>query len=352
MITNRPEFLIRNLPHYKNFPKRKSLKVDLSNLPLLLNLDFNYLDGIQPITKSRINYLLSHNVPPIVNINPSETELEYYKKIGVREFQCIKIILNFYVLNDIDDDTIEGIPYNVSLMPMLKRGKIDTISIENLTALDLQKVNDNSNIVYTDFNPFQKWNQGMGMSYEIFARLGYDNFTDSLGFNWGIFFLSPVFDKREVKLPENKSYSNEINAKFRRYKTNLYFKSFSNAVPRRVFGCVSPIELFLLQGLHIKNLTPNIQTSIYKTGEIISNYFDMQRDEVWLGQERLITEVDLYFPEKKLAIFCDGKEFHDAEKDRRIVKELEQLGIQSLRFSGKQITENLEAVLNFIERQY
>ena len=270
----------------------------------------------------------------------------------MREFQCIKIILNFYVLNDIDDDTIEGIPYNVSLMPMLKRGKIDTISIENLTALDLQKVNDNSNIVYTDFNPFQKWNQGMGMSYEIFARLGYDNFTDSLGFNWGIFFLSPVFDKREVKLPENKSYSNEINAKFRRYKTNLYFKSFSNAVPRRVFGCVSPIELFLLQGLHIKNLTPNIQTSIYKTGEIISNYFDMQRDEVWLGQERLITEVDLYFPEKKLAIFCDGKEFHDAEKDRRIVKELEQLGIQSLRFSGKQITENLEAVLNFIERQY
>ena len=66
----------------------------------------------------------------------------------------------------------------------------------------------------------------------------------------------------------------------------------------------------------------------------------------------LVESPGIVFPEKKLAIFCDGKEFHDAEKDRRIVKELEQLGIQSLRFSGKQITENLEAVLNSIERQY
>ena len=37
------------------------------------------------------------------------------------------------------------------------------------------------------------------------------------------------------------------------------------------------------------------------------------------------------------------------EKDNRIDSELKELGVKSLRYSGKQITEELENVLNDIE---
>ncbi len=50
-----------------------------------------------------------------------------------------------------------------------------------------------------------------------------------------------------------------------------------------------------------------------------------------------------------MALFCDGKEFHDTEKDKRIDESLNALGIKTLRFSGKRITEDIETVLDEIE---
>ena len=62
-----------------------------------------------------------------------------------------------------------------------------------------------------------------------------------------------------------------------------------------------------------------------------------------------MTSADFYFEGIKLAIFCDGKEFHDIEKDKKIDEKLSELGISSMRFSGKSITEELENVINKIK---
>ena len=35
---------------------------------------------------------------------------------------------------------------------------------------------------------------------------------------------------------------------------------------------------------------------------------------MWVGQDNLITSADLFFPDFKLAIFCDGSQFHDQRK--------------------------------------
>jgi len=70
-----------------------------------------------------------------------------------------------------------------------------------------------------------------------------------------------------------------------------------------------------------------------------------------VGQDKLITAADFYFSDKKLAIFCDGKKFHNIEKDNRINAKLSDLGIRNIRFSGKEITENLETVLDEIEKE-
>ncbi|HEX7870303.1 MAG TPA: DUF559 domain-containing protein, partial [Chryseobacterium sp.] len=349
MILNRPKFLEDNLKYYKNFPKRRDLDIDWRHLPPTLNLDFQFLNGIAPITSSRLNFVTDSGLPPLLTVNPSEIEYEYYKSIGVREFQAILIVFNFFALEDDLDGSIRGLPYNISLLPMTKRGKIDNWDIELLQQLDVEQLCQDSAIIFTEFNPFQAWKSGMGMDYQIFANLDYHDYVDTIGFNWGMYFLSPIFDTKETKVIENNMSSKEINAKYRKYKTNLFFKNFVDTKPRRIFGCDSPIELFLLQGMYLKKLTPIIQMNIFKSGDLSTNYFEMQNSRIWLGQEHLITQADFYFTDKNIAIFCDGKEFHDSSKDAKINDALQKLGIRVLRFTGKEITENLEYVLENIQ---
>jgi hypothetical protein len=357
MITNRPKFLEDNLKYYKEFPAGKNFDIDYKSLPPLLNFDFHTLNGLLPLTKSRFNYLsknrnVNGNESSVIFVNPFDEEYDYYKSIGVTEFQAIQLVFNFYAIKDHPDGSLIGLPYNISLLPMTKNNQIDPWHSDLLKTFDLEELCQEGGEVFTEFNPFQSWNRGMGMSYQLFSDIGYKDYTDTVGLTWGMYFLSPIFDKKEVIIPENQFYSNQINAKFKKFKTNLYFKKFENTNPRRIYGCDSPIELFLLQGLYLKDLHPIIQTSIFKSGEIVSNYFKMQEDEIWIGQENLITEVDFYFADKKLAIFCDGKEFHDEAKDKKINLALEKIGVRSLRYSGKQITENLEEVVLDIQQHY
>lgn len=354
MIENRPAYIEKRLKYYKEFPSQKDFDIDYLSLPQLLNFDFHTLNGILPLTKSRFKYIgingTSDGKPStIITVNPLDTEYEYYQSIGVNEFQVIQIVFNFYVIEDCEDGSVKGLPYSVSLLPLTKNNKIDTWSIEFMKQLDIRAVSQEAGLIFTKFSPFKSWTQGMGMTYPIFANAFNKEYIDTVGFTWGVYFLSPIFDKKEIIIPENKTFTPQINSKFRNLKSNLYFKNFSDTKPRRIWGCDSPIELFLLQGLYIRNHRPDIQTNIFKTGEVITNYYVMQEDELWIGQENLITTLDFYFPKSKLAIFCDGKEYHDNDKDKKIDLALEQINIKSLRFSGKDITENLENVLDKIE---
>ena len=56
---------------------------------------------------------------------------------------------------------------------------------------------------------------------------------------------------------------------------------------------------------------------------------------------RSITEADFYFPDKRLAVFCDSREHHSSadsiRKDQEIDKKLETIGIKSLRLLGPDI---------------
>ena len=354
MISNRPDYLEKNIKFYKAFPVGYNMDADYHRLPPLLNFDFHTLNGVLPLTKSRFDYLGRNGAvdgveSSVILVNPLEEEYQYYESLGITEFQAVSIILSFCAFEESEGRALKGIPYSVSLVPMEKNGQIDTWNINLLRAHDLEKICQEGGWVQTEFNPFLGWYDGMFMHYSLFSKMGLKTYIDSIGFQWGMYFLAPVFDKKEVIMPENHTYSKTINAKYRKYKTDLYFKPFTNTKPRRIWGCDSPIELFLLQGLFIRKRSPEIQMCIYKTGEIYPNYYKMQESEYWIGEDRLITAADFYFQDKKLAIFCDGKEFHDPEKDRKINSSLDDLGIKVLRFSGKRITEELESVLDEIE---
>jgi Uncharacterized protein conserved in bacteria len=355
MIINRPKYLEDNIKFYKRFPSGYNLDVDFKRLPPMLNFDFHTLNGILPLTKSRFDFIgkngeVDGNEGTVIFTNPLPEEYEYYKSIGVTEFQSIQIVLNFHVVEELEGKILNGLPYSVTLVPMERDKKIDTWNIDLLKQFDLEKLCQEGGYVYSDFNPFKGWYDGFVSHYSLFSKLEHNSYTDSIGFVWGMYFLSPTFDKKEVIMSENSTYSRQVNAKYRNFKRELYFKPFTDTRPRRIWGCDSPIELFLLQDLHVRKLLPEIQMCFYKDGSIYPNYYKMQESEYWVSQDQLITAADFYFPDKKVAIFCDGKEFHDAVKDKAITEKLNAIGITTLRFTGKEISENLPAVLDKIEQ--
>ena len=353
-MENRPKYLTENIKFYSAFPRGYNMDVDYSHLPPLLNLDFHTLNGILPMTSSRYNYIgqngeVDGKKTTVVFVNPLEEEYEYFESIGVTEFQAVSLVVHFYAVEETEPGVIKGLPYGVSLVPMSKNGKIDTWNIELLKQFDLRELCQEGGNVFTDFVPFEKWSKGMGMHYSSFSNIATENPTDSIGFEWGMYFICPKFDKREVEIMQNHTYSKAINAKYRKYKINRYFKPFTDTKPRQIWGCESPIELFLLQGLYVRKKVPEIQMGFYRNGEIFPNYYRMAEQEKFIPQDKLITASDFYYPKEKVALFCDGVEYHDIEKDKKIDDNLKAIGVIPLRFSGKRITEELKTVLDEIQ---
>lgn len=356
MIKNRPKYLSDNIKFYNSFPRGYHMDIDYSCLPMLLNMDFHMLNGILPLTRSRFDFIGPNSnsdgkKSTAIFVDPLPEEYEYFESIGVREFQAISIILNFYAFEEEESNVLMGKPYSVSLIPMERDRKIDPWNIDLLKKFDLRELCQRGGHVMSKFDPFSGFYDGFGSEYSLFSSITHNDISDSIGFQWGLYFLAPKFDPKDVMIPENSTYSRQINAKYRKYKTKLYFEPFQNVNPRRIWGCDSPIELFLLQGFYIRKLSAEIQMGIYQNGEISPNYYKMAEEEKWLGEDKLITAADFYFPDKKLAIFCDGKEFHDTVKDNKITEALSKLGIRSLRFSGKEITETIEKVLDKVEEE-
>lgn len=353
-MENRPKYLTENIKFYSEFPNGYDMDVDYHKLPPLLNFDLHTLNGILPLSSSRFDFIGSNGnmngeKSTVVFVDPLKEEYDYFESIGVKEFQAVSLVINFYAVEETESKVVKGLPYGVSLLPMAKNGKIDTWDIELLKTFDLEKLCQEGGYVYTDYIPFSKWFKGYSSHYSLFTKITTNDYTDSVGFQWGMYFLSPVFDKKEVIIPENKTYSKAINAKYRKYKINRYFKPFTDTKPRQIWGCDSPIELFLLQGLYLRNKVPEIQMGFYRSGEVFPNYYRMAEEEIFIPEDRLITTADFYYPNEKIAIFCDGKEFHKEEKDLKINEALKSIGIRTLRFSGKRITEELEKVLDEIE---
>ncbi|MBL0054582.1 MAG: hypothetical protein IPP31_00030 [Chitinophagaceae bacterium] len=113
-----------------------------------------------------------------------------------------------------------------------------------------------------------------------------------------------------------------------------------------------PNRTLLIQALAQRNIFPVIQTLIFKDGKTFDNFFEMIKSNVFIKGDDLITEVDLYFPDKKLAVFCDSTQFHrgskNKSKDELVSAKLLEIGIKTVRISGKEIIENLNKAVDLI----
>ena len=105
--------------------------------------------------------------------------------------------------------------------------------------------------------------------------------------------------------------------------------------------CESEIERRLLQGLY-PSLGPDAQADLHAQYKI-DYYADMP-----------VTLPDFAFPDAKIAIYCDGYEYHSDsnsfQKDRQQSRELQLKGWTVLRFGGSEILNDTDGVVTTIQQ--
>ena len=343
LITNRPKQLLE-IEYYLQLPSI-SIQFNYASLPSYLNVDLLQLFGIMPKTRDLVDKTQVHFL-----IQPSEKEVEYYRQRNSR-FQMINVVASIYSFKKVNDDLVTAYPYSISLVAGPKRGKPDECSIDLLNKLDLEEVSQQRHI-FTDFSPYKPVDTGFFADISFLAGATFQYYTDTIGFVLEKYFLPTDVDLNDALLSGPTSHNELIYEKFRKYRIKRYFKPFDEIKPRKIWGCDSPIELFLVQALAQKNLFPVIQTLIFKDGEVYDNFFEMVKEDVFKEGDGLITEVDLFFPIEKLAVFCDSVKYHRGKKnkarDTSIDDRLSSLGIRSLRLRGNEIVKSISDCVNRI----
>ena len=122
------------------------------------------------------------------------------------------------------------------------------------------------------------------------------------------------------------------------------------AIPQRykrfTDKCESPIERIL-----VVELLHHIYLELYDS----TPYSVELQKEIRLKTGKKV-RVDVFIAKKSpqwttsLAIECDGKDFHNAEKDRERDEEMAKLGIVTLRFAGTQIYNDAKSCVDEIMR--
>ena len=335
MIKNRPKYLYE-LPFYQRLPDEFAIGYGV--LPKLLNLDIDFLpSSLQPI--------VSNNQLDNLDLFLQQEALETY---SLSKFQLIFIVANISCFKKADDGQYYGLPYAISIIPSAKRDGVQFIEPELATILCKSELLDQKSI-FTHFDPF---NENFGLWICPFSGMIDDSYCDEVGFVIGAYFLANNVDLASSRMPIIEGISENVASRYHKYRRKRYFKPIEEYKPRKIWGCDSPIELFLLQALQAINIFPVVQTLVFQNGEIFPNYYDMALESKWVSDSKPDTEIDLFLPEYGIAIFCDSKKFHRGARKKasanRIDKNLMKQGIISLRFSGKEILTNIAFVLDII----
>jgi len=345
MILNRPADLLTN-KFYRNLP-RLPLGIDQSQLPELLRFDLFDLVGLLPITTE-----VSAAAGGFLDVTPSQDVIRYYEEQRI-SFAMISIVANCYDFQVVDD-VVMGRPYSITLFPASKRGSVDYVSARSLSLFKMEDL-PSHDYVYYGFDPFEG-------ARGVFAPYGFcadgeavdGLFTDSIGFVIGTYFLANSFNSETLAMTDLHSASAPVRKRYRRWRARRYFSQFTDLRPRRVWGAESPLELFLLQRLARSGIHGVPQYLFFSNGEMYPSFHDMVSDDSCASESPIITEADIYFPEQKVAVFCDSKHYHRLgtarEKDQLITTKLTNLGIKCVRVPSEFIFGNTERAVEMVKQ--
>lgn len=344
MIRDRPTHLL-NQEDYKKLPA-KPFHVNFGIIPELVRKSVGPVSGIQPATGAMVKA-----AGGALHDMPSEGEIELFRKAETR-FQAIVVVMNIAHLK-VDGEVSTAFPYALTLLPGSKRDAIDVRTIDAIAKLDVQKFLKETQPCYTNFNPFAgSWSMFAPLSSLLGGEKPYTGFIDELGIVVGQYFLATHYTPADVIEAPLGLKDPRSEEKYRKHRSRLLYSLFGNVGTRRLWGAQSPIELFLLQELLRRGLSPTLQMLMFEDGAIFASLYDLWRDVEFRYSPGLITEPDFYFSEKKIAVFCDSAKYHRSgkakAKDVAVDERLKAIGVSSVRVPGKLIVANLSAAADLV----
>jgi hypothetical protein len=340
MTKDRPGRLLADR-EYTTCPKLPYL-LDWKPVPDLIRRSVADLGGVQPITGA-----MAKAAGGTLADCPSEGELALFREQGV-EFQMVSVVANL-IQTGTEDGVAQGTPFALTLIPAQKRGQVSLCSVETVEKLDLTGITHEAEPVYLGYDPFTgDWGMyGVGAP----GLVGGKGFLDEVGLVLDAFYLATKFDPEDVLAPEIGLPPGRAFEKYARRRRDLLFRPFKRPEARRIWGAESPIEMFLLQELAGHGLHPAIQMLIMADGGIFPSWYHLWQDLEFRHSPDLVTEADLFFPEQRVAVFCDGAHHlrrKQRERDDVINARLLALGITPVRVPGRQIVHDLEAAGNIV----
>lgn len=296
------------------------------------------LSGIQPVTKQ-----MSDAAGGILNTKPSPAEVRLFRELDTT-FQMIKLVMSMAYWEDVGD-TIRGVPSSIYAVPAIKRDKVQVFDIDTVQRIADGLEGNGVEEVMVDFDPFTGKHSAtiIGGDYVRWAQQQVP--LSEIGFVLERYFLADSYDPDDVLENEATIPEHSRNG-FRRNRRTKLYTPFKKWESRQIWGLDSEIERFLLQELLWRGLRPELQWIIYRSGQCFPSIYDVYRDIEFRHGTETLTSVDLFFPEERVAVFCDGTKHHRREKDRRkddrINAALVEMGITPVRVSGHEIRKNLK----------
>lgn len=146
----------------------------------------------------------------------------------------------------------------------------------------------------------------------------------------------------------DKHYANDALCNDCQYK-------YTNHCMTCIFALQSPLERKLFLALNKKYIRFEPQYPLNWKGEHISisgKTYDNPKNNF----KDVLTVVDFYIEKNgvKLCVYTDGHTYHErteeqAQRDKRIDRKLQELGYQVLRFTGKDVNESIEIIIEEIK---
>jgi hypothetical protein len=334
MIRNRPESH-RALVHYSGLPPAP-YQIDAGFIPELIKLSLFPLRHLEPMTTDALSF-----VDFMVDDDPTDAELSYYDARGER-FQLVFVVINSLFLDN-NQGVARLLPYSLSLIPASKRGNVEISATPVVAAMRGSTMLDRG-AAYLGLDPFSgDWSffSEIGLIAEMSAQSA---MTDEMGLVYDYFFLRMDVHHENIVQPALDMPDKRLK-RYLRHRAKLLYTPFNKVDARQIWGLENALELFVLQEIVSRGALPPVpQAMIFTDGSwqpALYHAWEAFGDDATAD---LISEVDFFFLDKKLALFCDGAthgRLKIRERDRRRDSAPATLGIQSIRIKSHDILKDI-----------
>lgn len=334
------------MPHYQGLPPAP-YRLAMEAVPELIKLSLLILRDVEPLANDALDY-----VDEYVEDKPTPAELQYYQN-KYSKFQIVFVVVSS-IFSKRKEGVSELLPYAISLVPASKRGEVENITAQSMSNLCGNPMFE-TGVAYMGLDPFSgQWSffSHTGLIAEMGAKQA---FTDEMGLVYDQFFLRTDCDPKQILQTVTVDLAERRLKQYLKHRSKLLYTPFEALSARQIWGVDNALELFVYQEFHRQGCPRTIpQALIYTDGTWHPALY-----HAWgtFGDDEdvdLISEVDFFFPDQKIAVFCDGATHSRAKikaRDKRIDAALAELGIISLRLTSKRILTDVEEAVACVKAE-